>query len=104
MPSGVLARWVGKTRGRDHSVAIGAGRRAVALLVRIPAAVAILLVTIYRVAISPLLPPACSFEPTCSAYTLEALRRHGLIRGMGLGARRLLRCRPGHPGGFDPVP
>ncbi len=62
------------------------------------------LVRLYRVAISPLLPPACRFQPSCSAYALEALRRHGAARGSWLAARRLARCHPFHPGGWDPVP
>jgi hypothetical protein len=47
---------------------------------------------------------ACRFYPNCSDYALQALKRHGLIRGLGLTACRLLRCHPYHPGGFDPVP
>ncbi|MBI5548105.1 MAG: membrane protein insertion efficiency factor YidD [Deltaproteobacteria bacterium] len=58
----------------------------------------------YRVAISPLLPPACRFYPSCSAYAEQALRRHGPIRGTVLTARRLMRCHPLHEGGIDPVP
>lgn len=58
----------------------------------------------YRYAISPLLPAACRFHPSCSAYAEEALRQHGLLRGGWLAARRVCRCGPWHPGGFDPVP
>jgi putative membrane protein insertion efficiency factor len=58
----------------------------------------------YKRAVSPLLPPACRFEPTCSVYAEEAVRRHGARRGTALAVRRLLRCRPGCPGGYDPVP
>lgn len=58
----------------------------------------------YKRWVSPLLPPACRFEPTCSAYALDAVRVHGAARGLWLGLRRVLRCHPWNPGGFDPVP
>ncbi|MDG4816282.1 membrane protein insertion efficiency factor YidD [Micromonospora carbonacea] len=58
----------------------------------------------YRRWISPALPARCRFYPSCSAYALEAVARHGAIRGVGLTVRRLLRCHPFHPGGHDPVP
>ncbi|KAB2311015.1 membrane protein insertion efficiency factor YidD [Betaproteobacteria bacterium SCN2] len=64
----------------------------------------ILLVRFYQYAISPLLPPSCRFLPTCSQYTLEALRKHGAIKGGWLAIKRIGRCRPGCPGGHDPVP
>jgi len=57
----------------------------------------------YKRWISPMLPAACRFYPTCSDYMMEAIEKHGLIRGMGMGGRRLLRCHPFHEGGFDPV-
>ena len=58
----------------------------------------------YQWFISPLLPPSCRFEPTCSAYAIEAFSRHGLARGSFLTARRLLRCHPWGGSGYDPVP
>jgi hypothetical protein len=58
----------------------------------------------YQRWISPMLPPRCRFYPTCSAYAVEALAVHGLLRGTALAAWRLLRCAPWHPGGVDPVP
>ena len=58
----------------------------------------------YRRWISPALPARCRFHPTCSAYALGALTRHGALRGTGLTVWRLLRCQPFHPGGYDPVP
>jgi putative membrane protein insertion efficiency factor len=61
-------------------------------------------VRIYKFVLSPLLPPSCRFEPTCSRYAEEAVRRFGALRGTSLAFRRLLRCRPGVPGGYDPVP
>jgi uncharacterized protein len=61
------------------------------------------LIRFYQYFISPLLPPSCRFYPTCSQYALEAIEGHGLPRGLYLTLRRLLRCHPFHPGGFDPV-
>ena len=58
----------------------------------------------YKSAISPWLPRACRFEPTCSVYAREAIERYGFLRGARLAAGRLLRCHPFRPGGFDPVP
>jgi putative membrane protein insertion efficiency factor len=58
----------------------------------------------YRRIVSPLIPPSCRFEPSCSRYAQEALRRHGLWRGARLAAGRVLRCHPFRPGGWDPVP
>ena len=58
----------------------------------------------YQLALSPLLPRACRFHPSCSEYACQALERHGAWHGGGLAARRLLRCGPWHPGGYDPVP
>ena len=66
-------------------------------------AVLIFFIHAYRLIVSPLLPPSCRFTPTCSEYAMEAIKRHGALRGVYLGARRLLRCHPFHPGGYDPV-
>lgn len=62
------------------------------------------LVRAYQIVISPWLPAACRFEPSCSHYALTALRRFGVLRGGYLSARRLARCHPWHAGGADPVP
>ncbi|MEN3269231.1 membrane protein insertion efficiency factor YidD [Pseudonocardia sp.] len=62
------------------------------------------LLHVYQRWISPALPPTCRFYPTCSAYAIEALQVHGVLRGSWLTIRRLLRCAPWHPGGIDPVP
>ena len=61
-------------------------------------------VRIYRLAISPFLGRSCRFHPSCSEYAIEALEKHGGIRGSWLAARRISRCHPWHPGGYDPVP
>lgn len=58
----------------------------------------------YKRFISPLLPPACRFEPTCSVYAMDAISKYGVGRGSWMAMRRLLRCHPFHPGGWDPVP
>jgi len=63
-----------------------------------------LLIRGYQRGISPVLPSSCRFSPSCSQYTLEAVERYGVVRGGWLGARRLVRCHPFNPGGFDPVP
>ncbi|QAY66268.1 membrane protein insertion efficiency factor YidD [Paenibacillus protaetiae] len=59
---------------------------------------------VYRKWISPLKPPTCRFYPTCSAYALEAIEKHGAAKGSWLAAKRIARCHPFHPGGYDPVP
>jgi len=62
------------------------------------------LVRAYRLFVSPLLPPACRYRPTCSEYAAEAITKHGALRGSMLAAMRVARCHPLHRGGFDPVP
>lgn len=63
----------------------------------------ILLIRAYQIGIAPLLSPCCRFYPSCSEFAIEAIRRHGPVKGSGLALRRLLRCHPWHPGGYDPV-
>jgi hypothetical protein len=64
----------------------------------------IAIIRLYQLLVSPWLGPRCRYYPSCSAYAAESLRRHGLVRGSWLAARRLGRCHPWHPGGIDPVP
>ena len=65
--------------------------------------IAIMIIKGYRLFISPLKPPTCRFVPTCSEYALRAIEKHGVIRGSIMAVRRILRCHPFHPGGYDPV-
>lgn len=60
-------------------------------------------IRLYQLLLSPVLPPACRFHPSCSVYSQEAIRRHGPLRGSVMALRRLLKCHPWHPGGYDPV-
>lgn len=65
---------------------------------------ALLFLRAYKRFISPLLPPMCRFEPTCSVYAMQAVEKYGVLRGVWLGVKRLVRCHPFNPGGWDPVP
>ncbi len=62
------------------------------------------LIRSYQILISPLFPRACRFSPSCSHYAYEAIRVHGIPKGLYLGLRRILRCHPFNPGGYDPIP
>lgn len=73
-------------------------------LQQLPRRALVSLIRGYQQAISPALPPSCRFHPSCSQYALEAVTRYGALKGSWLAARRLVRCHPFHPGGFDPVP
>ncbi|RKQ83907.1 membrane protein insertion efficiency factor YidD [Brockia lithotrophica] len=58
----------------------------------------------YQRYVSPLKPSSCRFYPTCSEYTVQAVEKYGVVKGLVLGAKRVARCHPFHPGGYDPVP
>ena len=75
----------------------GAINAALSFLLLIP-------IQFYRKAVSPLFPPTCRFTPTCSAYAVEAIRKHGPFKGFYLACRRILRCHPWGGFGYDPVP
>jgi putative membrane protein insertion efficiency factor len=66
--------------------------------------VALGMIRFYQEAVSPWLPPACRYYPSCSAYAIEAIERYGFLRGSVLAAKRILRCHPFYAGGYDPVP
>lgn len=70
----------------------------------IPGKIIIKLIRVYQLTLSSLLGNRCRFYPTCSQYTQEAISRYGVLKGCYYGARRILRCHPWHPGGYDPVP
>lgn len=94
MGSGTTGR---PRRGRTAGV-------GVTFVLLLPRNIAVLLLRAYRATISPLYGEVCRYYPSCSAYTLEAVQRHGLLRGALLGARRILRCHPWARGGVDDVP
>ena len=80
--------------------------RALDAVIQLPSrvirAALIAMIKLYQITLSPLLGPACRFEPTCSRYMVEALRKYGLLKGLAKGLRRVSRCHPWDPGGYDP--
>lgn len=71
-------------------------------MLRLPSAVLILAVRMYQIFLSPLLGRHCRFEPSCSVYFIEAVKKYGTLRGVARGLRRVSRCHPWNPGGYDP--
>lgn len=71
---------------------------------RLIVTILIIPVRFYQLVISPMLPPSCRYVPTCSQYTIEALRKHGPVKGLWLAVKRILRCHPWGGSGYDPVP
>jgi len=69
---------------------------------RLPSQLLILVIRAYQICLSPLLGRTCRFHPTCSSYTIEAIKRYGVLRGGWKSTRRILRCHPWNPGGYDP--
>ena len=86
-----VARSAGSASGLGH-------------IARVPSLVLRLAIRGYQVALSPLLPPACRYYPTCSNYAVQAIEKYGALRGGWMAARRIGRCHPFAPGGYDPVP
>lgn len=62
------------------------------------------IIRVYQLTLSKILPPSCRFDPSCSRYGYEAIQKHGAIKGSWLATKRISRCHPFHPGGYDPVP
>lgn len=91
-------------RSNDRETPATSVQRPASALRRLPRTALIYAVRGYQLGISPLLPPSCRYFPSCSAYAVEALEKHGALRGSWLAARRILRCHPFRAGGFDPVP
>lgn len=78
--------------------------KAVRFIAGLPRLAAVILIRGYQVLISPLFPPSCRFTPTCSAYAITSIERYGFFKGGWMAAKRIGRCHPWNPGGYDPVP
>lgn len=74
------------------------------MILRLPRLFFVTIIRGYQLLVSPLLPPRCRFHPTCSEYAKEAVLRYGVLKGGYMGVRRIAKCHPWHPGGYDPLP
>lgn len=92
------------TTSATWQVEVSTDRRTRSHIARAASVVLLFVLTAYRVVLSPVMGPACRFEPSCSRYASDAIRRHGVMRGCWLALRRVARCHPFHAGGLDPVP
>lgn len=99
-----VSGWGGVRAARSGADAVAAGRGEVAPAPSFTVRLLLAALRVYQGFLSPLLPSACKFYPSCSRYAYEAIEVHGARRGAWLAARRVLRCRPFSPGGVDPVP
>nr|HID59078.1 membrane protein insertion efficiency factor YidD [Desulfobacterales bacterium] len=72
-------------------------------IAKIPEQSLVAIIRAYQYILSPLFPPACRFYPTCSEYSCQAIKRYGVLKGSWISIRRIMRCHPFHPGGYDPV-
>jgi uncharacterized protein len=95
------ALWAGASSG-SRPAKRGRCRRVLECVFRLPAWLLIGLVRLYQIFIGPMLGPHCRFEPSCSRYFIEAVRKYGAVRGTFRGICRILRCHPWNPGGYDP--
>ena len=77
---------------------------AASAIASVPRRVAVAVIRVYQKVLSPLTPPSCRFTPTCSNYAVGAIQRYGLMHGGWLALKRIARCHPWNPGGYDPVP
>lgn len=89
---------------RERGTSATPARRALRLLLLVPRFGVLVLIRGYQLVLSPMLPASCRYIPTCSAYAYEAVSRYGALRGGWMAVRRIARCHPFRPGGYDPVP
>lgn len=79
-------------------------KKIIKIFINIPSFIVLQLIKFYQKFISPLFPSSCRYIPTCSEYAIIAIQMYGFIKGFFLATKRIMRCHPGHPGGYDPVP